>query len=98
MLAQPMPAIAINVITRVVLFVNAIAPNAIAIEIRDIAWISLFPNFDDNIPIGNDTRKQTKLNIAKQTDEKFVACEIVASYDNLTSSATFVKSGTPNTV
>ena len=78
-LAQPIPAIAIKVITRVVFVVNAIAPNAKAIDVNEIAWIILFPNFEDKIPIGNETIKHIRLNIAKHTDEKFVASEMVAS-------------------
>ena len=37
------------------------------------------PNFVDKIPIGIETTKQTKLNIAKHIEEKFVPAKTFAS-------------------
>ncbi len=58
----------------------------------------LFPNLTDKIPIGIATKKQIKLNIAKQIEEKFVPAATAPSKEALTASETFDKSGTPYTV
>ena len=52
----------------------------------------------DKIPIGTAVIKQIKLNIEKQTDEKFVPASTASSKDFATESVTFDKSGTPKTV
>ena len=72
MLAQPIPESPISTATNFGWWQNAIPRNASAIESIDKIWIFLFPNLTDKTPIGIATMKQTRLNIAKQIDEKFV--------------------------
>ena len=79
MLAQPIPDIPIRMATSLTFVVNAIPKNAIAIVSIEIICIFLFPNFTDKTPIGIATMKQTRLKIAKHTDEKFVPANTALS-------------------
>ena len=76
-LAQPIPAIPIQIPINTGFVDFAIPTNAITKVINEIACTLLFPYFVDNKPIGIETTKQTKFWIAKQIDEKFVALFIV---------------------
>jgi hypothetical protein len=78
-LAQPIPEIAISISTTFVLVKNPIPKKARAVIINAVAWIFLFPKREDKIPIGIETIKHTKLNIAKHIDAKFVAWGTKAS-------------------
>ena len=79
MLAQPIPDKPIKTATAIGFVVYAMPRKARAIDNIDIMWIFLLPNFTDKIPIGIATTKHTKLNIAKQIDEKFVPERVAAS-------------------
>ena len=64
----------------------------------EIICIFLLPNFSAITPIGIAIRKQTKLNIAKHIDEKFVPCNVALENNCFVLASTTVKSGTPKSV
>ena len=97
-LAQPIPATAIIAATVILLLDKAIPKYASIIVNKETIWTFLFPNLADKIPIGIATRKQTRLNIAKQIEEKFVPPTVAFSKALVISSVAALKSGTPNTV